>query len=45
MKEMEFEVLSLENVEIQKAHIELKKRNEKIGKVQETLHIVVQSVY
>ena len=42
---MYFEVLDLEHVEIQKAHLELNQKNEEIVNVQETLHTVMWRVY
>lgn len=41
---MDFEVLALEHVEIQKYHIDLKQKKKEFGKVQETLHTIIQRV-
>lgn len=41
---MEFEFLASKHTKIQKAHMDLKQKNHKIIRVQETLHTIVQRV-
>ena len=40
-----FETLALEHAEIHKAHLELKKKQEKMEKVQENPHTTIHKVY